>query len=1568
MKRIIRLAGLVLVMAVLCAALILGAAAQTQLPEQCSHCNKAVTWKPLSEVTATTIPAGHYYVDAATVTVTNKTIAKDTAVCIYMNGNTIEAEGVDRVFSVSGTLTVMGEGTVKGYGRNKSMSATADRYGGTVHIPSSGTFNLYDATITSEKLTDSKASNGGNLCVYGTFNMYSGAVNNGYASNSGGNIFVAPAGTFYMAGGQITGGSTGGVGISVCVQGRAILSGSSSINDLFLWDKSEAGYDTLLTVKGSYTGASYIQLRKGTSKQAPAADMVVGTSDNAKIKGTLNFANSGLFTKISNGQLVLTNEDPTLHNGYCQACGKNTGWTALTDTAAAATSLSAGHYYLDITDSTAEWASKAISGSVCLDLNGQTLTGATRAFTVPKGATLNIQGDGTVSGHGPATSASDRLGGTIQVSSGGFLNLYGGTLTSTHIDGYAGNNGGAVGVSGTFTMYGGQVTGGYASNTGGNVFVGPSGTFKLLGGQVAQSAKGTSVYIQGNLVLGGNGSVDNAYLTYKSGGPELASMVTIQGVYSGSAVLDFNGLTFAEGAVVGINDNADLSHASLVIDGCSFYVVPDGDALKLTASKTPITKESYCSVCQKTVTWTALMEDFAGQGTIKTGHYYLDFASGAAIWSPKLVSGRVCLDLNGMTLTGTNNVFCVETSTIFNLMGEGTVQGRGYKSSLEIADKIGGTVIVENDAVMNQYGGTLTFQPFTGLNAGNGGIVNVAGTYNMYDGVIKDGQSVWVGGNIFVTTTGSLNLYGGTISGGSAKQLGNSVSCRGRVMLTGNATVNELHLYPDTSPVLSEMLTIEGKYTGTVKLRVSGITNGLDVGTAINADISEATITTTSSSVKGLAVHGSELILLGTNNAVLMGGNTLVGAYGDLAAAVEAYSDPSQIIILFADHNEDLTLSKNVCVDLNGYDITGTVSGNGYLFCKDAHTDDFTVADNTYGTVTAGANVKPLTEGQCGSPYSYLMATEDGKVSFHCVKLQVSGMSLRPANAGIYFTCAFAGDEVVKANVKTFGMIVSVSGDPMAEANPAKTVLEAELFGTSTQSTSTMIQGIIKETNTDAVNAQRAEIPIYGRTYVDFGTTVFYGSCTVRSLREQVEGTAAMYGIERMWDALTTTQRRGVMDMYSRYEGVLSAWDLPNIKNAVANRDDAGDDVLAERRAQVVAKMRQMGDIYWRATEDVKYRISSTARWVEFKAGRIYRGMPYAYARSDQYTFLEFAGEPDEKGIYDISGLTTTHLGNGSTYARIGNDCSGSVNFSWSSVGADISGTNSSRYMIEANGYLKVGDYAYTPTEDGRIGISKEIVAANGKERMYEAYAKVQPGDALDTTTAGGGHVILIMYKKVFYNPDGSINPDRSYIHTLEQTPGPVSITVQRHSYNEDLGEVVYDIYIEKDLSFTQAYNSGYLPITVGVLVDPTPVAEANVVDSLDPSEYTYENLFQGELTCSRMISSVTITVTDENGQVFSYTGSGIRASIRKYYMQNFLTEDPAVMRGSLELDKLIPGENYHCTVKVQLASGDIITVRDFDFTANETDISQPGQIIPPIEEEPEDNGEGLPEDEENQG
>lgn len=1555
-----------LVLAAMIAMLSFGAAAEAQLPATCTHCGKAVTWKPLSEVTATTVPAGHYYVDQATVTVTNKTIAKSTSVCIYMNGNTIDAGEVNRVFYVSGTLSVMGEGTVKGYGRNKSMSSTTDRYGGTVHIPNGGTFNLYDATVTSEKLTDSKASNGGNINVFGTFNMYSGTVSNGYASNCGGNIFVNPAGIFNMYGGSVEGG-TCNTGKSVCAQGKIRLAGDASINNLYLWDKNSIGLENLMIVEGVYTGSTYVLLRTST----PAADMVVGGSDNANIRNAkFNFAGSGLYVKVDGNKLVLTTEDPSVMRETCKACGKEVTWSPLTEANAADTSIAAGHYYLDFAGGTATWRAKGISGKVCIDLNGMTLKGETRAFAVQKGGELSIQGNGTVIGRGmPTTAASaDRIAGTVLIGSGGTLNLYDGTLTYEKTEGQEARNGGIASIYGVFNMYGGTVRDGVCTNAGANLFVTPAGTFRMYGGTISGGSGSNAVYCQGSLLLSGDARLSKAYLTYKSGGPAVHEMLTVEGEFIGSAQLDYVGMTFEKGTVVGKAINADLTHASITIDDCELLVAAEGSSLVLTDEVPVVTKEGHCDICNKDVVWTCLMEAHSALPALESGHYYLEFGNGSGLWNSKTISGKVCLDLNGQSLTGSTRAFVVESGSVLNLMGEGTIAGRGKASSLNIEDKTAGTILVEGGATLNQYGGKLTYEAISNQNAGNGGILNVAGTYNLYNGSVENGQSVWVGGNIFVTTTGSFNMYGGKVVGGSAKQAGNSVACRGSVLLSGNASINELYLYPNTAdggPALSEMLTVEGAYSGTVKLRVSGVKAGMDVGTAVNTDFTGAKITTNSSSVSGLAAHGKDLLLMGSKGVIHMEGTSVLGSYTTLEAAMEAYTGLHEKLVLMGDV-ADVVLSKDVCLDLNGYDIAGTVTGTGTLYCMDAHTDDFTVSDGVYGTAPVSANVQPVTKGAPCASYGYVMIEENGKVSFHRIQMVVTAVNLRPSQAGLYYSCSFGGDEKVQALVKSFGMLVSIEGDPIAlgaDATVGYTAMGAELFGANTATTSTLISGIMKSGNSAETNGRNAQTAIYGRTYVELADgTVLYGDCIEKSLYDQLCGTSEMVGINRMWDGLTVPQKRAVMDLYETFAATMSQWNIPTIRAAVAVRDDAAEDILLARREIVMAKMRSMGDLYWRATEDVKYHISATARWVEFKAGRIYRGIPYAYARSDQNTFLEFAlGEPDEKGIYDIGGLTTTHLGNGGTYARIGNDCSGSVNFSFSSVGADISGSNSSRYMIEANGYYKVGDYDYTPTEDGRVGISKDIVKENGTERMFEAYAKVMGGDALDTTAAGGGHVILVMGKHVVYNADGTINGDLSYIHTLEQTPGPVSITVQKHSWNEQLQEIVYDIYIEKDLTFNQCFSSGYLPITVKVLTDATASTEVKVEDSLTAQEHTFENLLKGEINSTHMISSVTLTVTDETGEVFSIRGSGIRASIRKYLMQNFLTEDPAVMRGSMDLSKLIPGNDYHCTVTVQVANGDIITVRDFDFTATDADISVPEGSGTTDPEEPEE--EEVPED-----
>lgn len=1578
MKKVVRFLCVFAALTVLVAAAAMLVSADA--PATCPQCEKAVTWTGLSTIAedATSIPAGHYVYDYTEDTHTwtaEKAVSGAVCICIP-EGKTLASEA--RVFGVrsGGTLAICGQGTIQG-GHFDNGEPTTERYGGAVMVSSGGKLILREATLTDAPNDTNlhNSSNGGVLNIYGTFEMYSGTVKDGKASNCGGNIFVAPAGVCKLYGGTVSGG-TCSVGKSICVQGKILLAGDANVNHVYLWNKS-VSFEEMLTVQGKYTGTATLQYRSATFTEG----MDLGVSDSANLsKANITLSSSGWYLAVNGTDLIATATEPEAGDKKaCKHCGQTVTFTPLTEADAAATELAAGHYYLD-QEETVAWAQKTISGDVVIDLNGQTLQGAGRLFQVPKGNTLSVQGQGNVNGGGFPTglTTGDRAGGVFGGT--GTFNIYDGTYTAAP---YGDNtvtpyNGGIISTtSGTVNIYGGTLNCPSVGGVGGSLFIGPSAKLNVYGGKI--TGENPAVCVQGKVTLTGDAQVDCVQLRLKSGGPAFGQQLTIKDTFSGVVSVQFYDASadanLVDGGVIGISDNADIRHASISVQdsdeaAVGLYLLAENGQLKLSEEgPAPVTKEAECKLCGKTVTWTALTEGFAGQETLTTGHYYLDFAGTDGTWAQKTVYGNVCLDLNGKTLHGSTRAFVVESGCVMNIFGEGTVVGRGRSSSLKVETRAGGTILVEADGTLNLYEGTLTHETVSGFRAGNGGVLNVIGTFNMYGGQVKGGYAGNAGGNIFVTGTGALNLLGGSVSGGTCSTA-KDIACRGSVTLAGDASADEIYLWPTTGgPVITEMLTVRGAYTGKVKLRLAAanLVAGQDVGTSQQADLSGATITTNNSTL-GLVTMGSDLVLLGAKPVAIFNGGQVVGAYSSLTDAIAAYTDMSQRIILFGDV-QTLEVNKDICLDLNGYDVAA-VTGTGTVYCMDSQTDDYTVEDGIYGTIPADTQVVGVDQGSdCAKDGYVMLPGENGTVTFHRLTLQVQSMSLRPSREGLYMTCIFAGDDMLKEQVKGFGVALELDGDPADTQGLTRfAVYEKDSFGIDAVGHSLLVYGILKDTLTAEQNDARSQMQIYGRAYVETQDGKIYGDIRSRSLKEVVEGiyngqTLKQVGVDGMLDGMTFDQRFALYGMYVEHKATLDGWNIPNLK-AVAPADEAAlekaiadNEILQARRAKVTAKMRQMGDLYWRATEDITYHISSTARWVDFYAGRVYRGMPYAYARSDEQTFLEFASEPDEKGIYNISGLKEDHLGNGSALARIGNDCSGSVNFAWNQAGADISGTKSSRYMIEENGYLKVGDYEYTPTEDGRVGISKEIVAANGQERMFAAYAKVQPGDALDTTAAAGGHVILVMGKHVVYNPDGSINGDLSYIHTLEQTPGPVSRGVETHAWNEELGEVVYSIYKEVKSSFNSVFSSGYIPITCKVLIDASPVEEAKVTDSLTEDQYTYENLLRGQFTTNRMVSSVTLTVTDENGEVFKVTSSGIRSVIKSFNLQNFLTENyegHMVLRGALELDKLVAGNEYHCTVLVSLGSGEQIMVRDFDFTATDADISKPDGA----EEEPPAPGE----------
>jgi len=369
------------------------------------------------------------------------------------------------------------------------------------------------------------------------------------------------------------------------------------------------------------------------------------------------------------------------------------------------------------------------------------------------------------------------------------------------------------------------------------------------------------------------------------------------------------------------------------------------------------------------------------------------------------------------------------------------------------------------------------------------------------------------------------------------------------------------------------------------------------------------------------------------------------------------------------------------------------------------------------------------------------------------------------------------------------------------------------------------------------------------------------------------------------------------------------------------------NDILQTRRDAAEAYMRKITEPLWRAGEDIlctqeKDTPPEKAKSAfAIKAGRVYRGVLYSYAGGTAESFFAYADETDKKGIPVIRGLRWDAVSGGSVSARVGTDCSGSVVRSWAAAGADVP-LVSTLLMCPDNGFLHVGEFSASFDH-----VSSEEIRANAPEVMYDAYALLQKADAVVCRKNASGHTRLVIGVHVVHNADGSIDPAASYAETLEQTRG--FIRREHKSFDEKLGEDVYDICGNVKYTFANLYETGYMPITCRAFTDPAPIPAPAVTDTLDT--YDGASLFAGEIRANRLIDAVIMTISDAAGNQLCRMAVPAMRNRKSFDMQLFPTEKRSHVIGQMDADAL-PSGRYHCRLVCRL-SGDInVTVRDFDF------------------------------------
>ena len=533
--------------------------------------------------------------------------------------------------------------------------------------------------------------------------------------------------------------------------------------------------------------------------------------------------------------------------------------------------------------------------------------------------------------------------------------------------------------------------------------------------------------------------------------------------------------------------------------------------------------------------WTHITDKDVDSITVfSAGHYRLAENVTASQQSLKNMSGTICLDLNGFSYTGGTRAFILENASnatvnnVLNIMDSsanqtGVLQAHGGSAYT------GGVIYAYKNTTLNIYGGTVRSVADTGC-AKLGATIATSGAcnVNLYGGRVIGGNALDQGGAVYLRSSGVLNIAGGSVVSGTSANGGDCVYVAdgGIVKLSGNGSVDQLYFAGSSA----SKLTIIGNYTGTAELKFKATpSQDADIGNCENATLGKESITIDGTRYFA-SVSGTNLV------AAKLTGAVADGVYCDTLA--EALTKGSNIRLL-ADNAENVTISKNVTLDLDGWNMTGAINVTGTLYVKDTATDDYNVEDLTgYGKI---ANLSGKAEPAPG----YLTLTENDGTSFHRYTLKLSKVHLRPSDTGIYYTADIFVDQAVLAQTQHYGITVSVNTN-------APTITDDKSIYTVGTS-SVLISGILDGDVTDAVDA---DTPIYGRPYILLSDgTCFYGDIYSTSLRTLTELVDA-----KLWDNLSLAQNRAYLQMQSTYQAVTSNWNLTNAQTSVQNAAAAADD------------------------------------------------------------------------------------------------------------------------------------------------------------------------------------------------------------------------------------------------------------------------------------------------------------------------------------------------------------------------------------------------------------------------
>ena len=390
--------------------------------------------------------------------------------------------------------------------------------------------------------------------------------------------------------------------------------------------------------------------------------------------------------------------------------------------------------------------------------------------------------------------------------------------------------------------------------------------------------------------------------------------------------------------------------------------------------------------------------------------------------------------------------------------------------------------------------------------AATGGNIYVNnGVFAISGGEVSHGTSSSSGGNIYSSTTAGLTLADGVmLRGGHSGTYGGNLYIADKVTLE-NATLHNGVSDSDQGDDVyltgagGTLLTLGADLAGDIYLGASNsiLTKG-ETGTVVgNLAMAEGATLKANIYLGGDYDNVALLQVDGTfytAAALVTNSNGEKAWFESNAAAVQAAAENSCLKIYTDDA---LVLDKDLYVDLNGHKVT--VSGNSTVYGLDSAGDDYTVSPGMLTVISRSITVAGESSAFNGNKYITL-TEEDGAYSFHRIEMKITGVTIRPSSAGMYYTAKWACDDVLKAQITSYGVVASTENMPgvdfASEEENLYTVFTKDAFVNGEAKTGAVISGILKEENrTTAENNTSGKTKVYAKAYITFenGQTLVSG-------------------------------------------------------------------------------------------------------------------------------------------------------------------------------------------------------------------------------------------------------------------------------------------------------------------------------------------------------------------------------------------------------------------------------------------------------------------------------------------